>query len=85
MIISDLYVISDLKEKEDLYSLAPSSKFILYLLKQYGPLTRQKILKETLLPNRTVAYSLRKLKNSQFVKSYKDEDDKRVSIFEATI
>ncbi|MFO8017832.1 MAG: MarR family transcriptional regulator [Promethearchaeia archaeon] len=85
MIISDLYIISDLKEKEELYSLAPSSKFILYLLKQYGPMNRQKILKETLLPNRTVAYSLRKLKDSHFIRSYKDDDDKRISIFEATI
>jgi DNA-binding MarR family transcriptional regulator len=68
-----------------LYSLSPSSKFILYLLKQWGPLTQTEILKKTLLPKRTVAYALKKLQENRFIKKSKDSADKRVSIFEILI
>ncbi|MHA1293628.1 MAG: MarR family transcriptional regulator [Promethearchaeota archaeon] len=85
MIVADLYSLNNYEEKENLISLSPSSKFILYLLKQRGTLTQKEILKKTLLPKRTVAYSLKRLQDKHFVKKTKDIKDKRVSIFEALI
>ena len=85
MIVEDKYFVSNYEEKTNLYSLSPSSKFILYLLKQRGPLSQMEILKKSLLPKRTVAYALRKLQDNHFIRKYKDNADKRVSIFEITI
>ncbi|MFW9867252.1 MAG: MarR family transcriptional regulator [Candidatus Thorarchaeota archaeon] len=85
MIVEDIYYVSDYEEKVSLYSLSPSSKFILYLLKQRGSLTQMEILRKTLLPKRTVAYALKKLQENHFIRKYKDTTDKRVSIFEILI
>lgn len=85
MIVEDKYFVSNYEEKINLYSLSPSSKFILYLLKQRGPLNQMEILKKSLLPKRTVAYALKKLQENNFIRKYKDNTDKRVSIFEITI
>jgi DNA-binding MarR family transcriptional regulator len=85
MIIEDKYFVSNYEEKISLYSLSPSSKFILYLLKQRGPLSQMDILKKTLLPKRTVAYALKKLQENKFIAKSKDQADKRVSIFEILI
>jgi len=85
MIIEDKYFVSTYEEKTNLYSLSPSSKFILYLLKQRGPLCQMDILRKTLLPKRTVAYALKKLQENNFIKKSKDNTDKRVSIFEILI
>ncbi|KKN41575.1 hypothetical protein LCGC14_0721990 [marine sediment metagenome] len=85
MIVEDKYSVSDDEEIDNLYSLSPSSKFLLYLLKQIGPLSQIAIIKKTLLPKRTVAYALKKLQEKNFVKKTKDNDDKRISIFEVLI
>jgi len=85
MIVEDKYFVLNYQEKINLYSLSPSSKFILYLLKQRGPLNQMEILKKSLLPKRTVAYALKKLQENNFIKKFKDNKDKRVSIFEITI
>ncbi|MFX1309347.1 MAG: MarR family transcriptional regulator [Promethearchaeota archaeon] len=85
MIVEDKYSVSNYEEMINLYSLSPSSKFILYLLKQRGPLSQIEILKKSLLPKRTVAYALKKLQENQFIKKFKDDSDKRVSIFEILI
>ncbi|MFX1593641.1 MAG: MarR family transcriptional regulator [Promethearchaeota archaeon] len=85
MIVEDKYSVSNYEEMINLYSLSPSSKFILYLLKQRGPLSQIEILKKSLLPKRTVAYALKKLQENQFIKKFKDNSDKRVSIFEILI
>ena len=85
MIVENKYCISNYEEKINLYSLSPSSKFILYLLKQRGPLSQIDILKKTLLPKRTVAYALKKLQENHFIQKSKDKTDKRVSIFEILI
>lgn len=85
MIVEDKYYVSDYEERKNLISLSPSSKFILYILKQRGSLNQSEILKKTLLPKRTVAYSLKKLQDNNFIKKYKDKKDKRVSIFEVLI
>lgn len=82
MIVEDKYYVSNYEEKNSLYSLSPSSKFILYLLKQKGPLTQMDLLQKTLLPKRTIAYALKKLQDNHFIKKSKDNNDKRVSIFE---
>ena len=85
MIVEDKYSVSNYEEKINLYSLSPSSKFILYLLKQRGPLNQMEILKKSLLPKRTVAYALKKLQENNFIRKFKDNTDKRVSIFEILI
>ncbi len=85
MIVEDKYYVSSYEERMTLFSLSPSSKFILYILKQKGALNQREILKKTLLPKRTVAYSLKKLQLNNFVKKTKDQKDKRVSIFELLI
>lgn len=85
MIVEDKYSVSNYEEKINLYSLSPSSKFILYLLKQRGPLNQMEILKKTLLLKRTVAYALKKLQENNFIRKFKDNTDKRVSIFEILI
>ncbi len=85
MIVEDKYFVSNYEEKQSLISLAPSSKFILYILKQRGPQSQSEILKKTLIPKRTVAYSLKKLQENHFIKKKKDKKDKRVSIFEILI
>ncbi|TFF87431.1 MAG: MarR family transcriptional regulator [Promethearchaeota archaeon] len=85
MIVENRYSVSDYKEKQELISLAPSSKFILYILKQRGPLNRNEILSRTLLPKRTVAYALKKLREKEFIVKHKDVKDKRISIFESKI
>lgn len=85
MIVEDKYAIADYEQKLDLFSLSPSSKFILYLLKQRGPLMQQEIIEKTLLPKRTIAYALKKLQEKNFVKKSKDLGDKRVSVFEIIV
>jgi len=85
MIVEDKYFIGNYEQKVDLFSLSPSSKFILYLLKQRGRLTQREIIEKTLLPKRTVAYALRKLQDKCFVEKSKDIADKRVSIFEIIV
>jgi len=85
MIVEDKYYVSSNEERMNLFSLSPASKFILYILKQRGSLNQKEILKKTLLPKRTVAYSLKKLQLNNFVKKSKDKKDKRVSIFELSI
>jgi DNA-binding MarR family transcriptional regulator len=85
MIVEDKYLIAGYKQKLDLFSLSPSSKFILYLLKQRGPLKQQEIIQKTLLPKRTTAYALKKLQEHSFIKKTKDLTDKRVSVFEILV
>lgn len=85
MIVEDIYHVTDIKEKQELISLSPSSKFILYLLKQRGPLTRREILKKSMLPKRTVAYALRALREKNFIDKSKSKSDKRISIYEINI
>ncbi len=85
MIIEDKYYIANYEQKLALFSLSPSSKFILYLLKQRGKLTQQEIIEKTLLPKRTTAYALKKLQEKNFIKKTKDLIDKRVSIFEIIV
>jgi DNA-binding MarR family transcriptional regulator len=85
MIVEDFYSVSTYEKKMELFSLSPSSKFILYLIKQRGPLKETEIIKKTLLPKRTVAYALSRLQDRGFIKKYKDIRDRRVSIFESLI
>jgi len=80
-----MYSIDDYVDKKKLISLSPSSKFILYLLKHKGPMKQGDILKRTLLPKRTVAYSLKKLQEENFIKKKVDKVDKRIKIYEILI
>ncbi len=85
MIVEDKYLIADYAQRLDLFSLSPSSKFILYILKQRGSLKQQEIIEKTLLPKRTIAYALKKLQDKNFIKKSKDLIDKRISVFEIIV
>ncbi|MHA1255264.1 MAG: MarR family transcriptional regulator [Promethearchaeota archaeon] len=85
MIVEEKYFVENYEQKTNLFSLSPSSKFILYLLKQRGPLKQREIIEKTLLPKRTTAYALKKLQEKNFIKKSKDIIDKRVSIFEIIV
>ncbi|MFX1256330.1 MAG: MarR family transcriptional regulator [Promethearchaeota archaeon] len=85
MIVNDIYSVLDYGTRKRLISLAPSSKFILYLLKQRGPLNQKDILKKTLLPKRTVAYSLKKLEDENFIRKSIDTNDKRIRIYQTIV
>jgi DNA-binding MarR family transcriptional regulator len=85
MIGNNIYSIHDYSSHEKLISLPPSGKFILYLLKRMGPLTQKDIIKTTLLPKRTVVYSLKKLYDDNFVKKLTDNKDKRLRLYEILI
>ena len=80
-----MYLIRDSLTEQKLISLPPSSKFILYLLKRNGPLTQEDIMKRSLLPNRTVVYSLRKLYDLNFIRKNVDKRDKRIRFYEILI
>lgn len=85
MIVSNMYSVDDYLDRTRLISLSPSSKFILYLLKHRGPLKQKEILEKSLLPRRTVAYSLKKLLDDNFIRKITDDYDKRVRIYEIII
>ena len=85
MIVNDLYSVDNYNCKTKLMSLSPSGKFILYVIKQRGPLQQKEILEKTLLPKRTVAYSLKKLLEEKFIAQFTDRRDKRVRIYESVI
>jgi len=85
MIINDMYSIKDYSTHKKLISLPPSSKFILYLLKRKGALSQRQIIKKSLLPKRTVVYSLKKLAEQDFIRKYSDGKDKRIRFYEILI
>ena len=85
MIVNDMYSIKDYSTHKKLISLPPSSKFILYLLKRKGPLSQRQVIKQSLLPKRTVVYSLKKLSEQKFVRKYADGKDKRIRFYEILI
>ena len=47
--------------KREIFGLPPSAKFILFLLRTKGPLNRKQIIQETLMPERTVGFAMKKL------------------------
>ena len=85
MIGNSIYSIQDYSSREKLLALPPSSKFVLYLLKRIGPLTQKDITKKTLLPKRTVVYSLKKLHDENFIKKLTNNKDKRLRYYEILI
>ncbi|MFX1479693.1 MAG: MarR family transcriptional regulator [Promethearchaeota archaeon] len=85
MLGNDMYAISDYPNHQKLISLPPSCKFILYILKRIGPLTQKDIIKKSLLPKRTVVFSLKKLLEVNFIKKYADTKDKRIRYYEILI
>lgn len=54
-------------QKREVMKLPPSAKFILYLLKVKGPLNRKRIIKETMMPDRTVGFALKKLLDKNLI------------------
>ncbi|MFX1590662.1 MAG: MarR family transcriptional regulator [Promethearchaeota archaeon] len=85
MIVNDIYSVRDYLGQKKLISLPPSSKFILYLLKRNGPLTQKDLIRRSLLPKRTVVFSLKKLHESKFIKKFGDKNDKRIRFYEILI
>lgn len=53
--------------EREVLKLPPSCKFILYLLKQKGPMNRKRIIFETSMPDRTVGFAIRMLLKKGFI------------------
>lgn len=85
MIVSNMYSLKDYSCLKKLISLPPSSKFILYLLKRNGPLTQKDIIRSSLLPKRTVVFSIKKLYEENFIRKFGDTRDKRIRFYEILI
>jgi len=85
MIVENKYVVSTYEKKAHLISLSPSSKFLLYVLKQNGPLKQKEMIEKTLLSKRTISYCLKRIQEEGFVKKYTDPKDKRVKVYEILI
>ena len=58
---------SNYDNERELLKLPPSCKFILYLLKQKGPMNRKRIIFETNMPDRTVGFAIRMLLKKGFI------------------
>lgn len=54
-------------QEREIMRLPPSAKFILYLLKLKGPMNRKRIIKETLMPDRTVGFALKLLLDKNLI------------------
>ena len=54
-------MISSFYQKREIMKLPPSAKFIIHLLKMKGVMNRKQIIKETMMPDRTVGFALKKL------------------------
>jgi len=60
-------------DERDFLKLPPSCKFVLYLLKQKGPMNRKVIIFETNMPDRTVGFAIRMLLKKGFI--YKENSN----------
>ncbi|MHA2400445.1 MAG: MarR family transcriptional regulator [Promethearchaeota archaeon] len=85
MIENEMYSLGNYSNYRKLLSLPPASKFILYLLKRLGPLPLKDIVKKSLLPKRTVVFSLKRLSEDEFVRKLTHEKDKRIRLYETLI
>ncbi|MDD1776536.1 MAG: hypothetical protein LUQ65_00070 [Candidatus Helarchaeota archaeon] len=54
-------------QKREINQLPPSAKFIIYLLKMKGTLNRKEIIQNTLMPDRTVGFALKLLKEKSLI------------------
>lgn len=54
-------------QKREISQLPPSAKFIIYLLKNKGTLNRKEIIQNTLMPDRTVGFALKLLKEKHLI------------------
>jgi DNA-binding MarR family transcriptional regulator len=85
MFENEMYSLGNYTRYRKLVSLPPSSKFILYLLKRLGPLALKDIVRKSLLPKRTVVFSLKRLSEDEFVRKLTHEKDKRIRLYETLI
>jgi hypothetical protein len=54
-------------QKREISQLPPSAKFIIYLLKMKGTLNRKEIIQNTMMPDRTVGFALKLLKEKTLI------------------
>ena len=54
-------------QRREINQLPPSAKFIVYLLKMKGTLNRKEIIQNTLMPDRTVGFALKLLKEKSLI------------------
>ncbi len=62
--------------------LPPSAKLVYKVLESGGQLTQKDLIRETLLPSRTVRYALGRLKKEQFLTERMFFVDARQSLYE---
>ena len=66
---------------DDLEDLGPSAKFVYKTLAYEGQLARSEIVEETLLPGRTVGYSVRKLLEADLIAAEPDTSHPQRSVY----
>lgn len=67
-------------QKREIMKLPPSAKFIMYLLKIKGPMNRKHIIKETMMPDRTVGFALKKLLQKSLIEKVDGDITERNSL-----
>lgn len=67
---------------EKLESLPPSAKLVFKVLEANGRMTQKDIIRETILPSRTVRYALNRLKDEQILMERFNFIDSRQSFYE---
>jgi transcription initiation factor IIE alpha subunit len=67
---------------EKLERLPPSAKLVFKALEAKGQLTKKEIIRETILPSRTVRYALNRLKEEEILQERFYFIDSRQSLYE---
>ncbi|AGB48866.1 hypothetical protein Metho_0605 [Methanomethylovorans hollandica DSM 15978] len=67
---------------EKLESLPPSAKLVFKILEANGRMTQKDIIRETILPSRTVRYAINRLKDEHILMERFNFIDSRQSFYE---
>ena len=65
--ITGMNLTSPFYKRRIIMKLPPSTKFIIYLLRIKGPMNRKQIIRETMMPDRTVGYALKLLLENNLI------------------
>ena len=68
-------------DEQKLGDLSPSAKLVFWVIDREGPVTQQHIAEETLLPQRTVRYGIRKLTEINAITEQSNPFDARQTLY----
>jgi DNA-binding transcriptional ArsR family regulator len=72
---------SDGDSRDDTDSLPPSCRCVLLALDEHGPLSRRELAEHTGMPDQTVGWALRRLKNQGIIADDADSRDLRRKVY----